>query len=216
MVGVAAPETFREASVERGVRAPVQQRSRERWANVLDAGVELIEEGGYEALTIAAVCDRAGVPPRLIYERVASKDVLFLAVYEHGMQRVVAAEAGLDDEARWTGLTPAEVVAAAVREVASVFAGNRRFLRSIVLISSEHAEIRERGAAYAENLRLRFTDRLHAVNAADHDAIAAVFRTVFAALVFRTAYGDDFLQPRVSDERYVEDLADLARRALGL
>ena len=64
---------------------------------MLDAGVALIEHGGYEALTIAAVCERAEVPPRLIYERVANKDALFLAVYEHGMERVLADEAALDD-----------------------------------------------------------------------------------------------------------------------
>ena len=68
------------------------------------AGVALVEEGGYEALTIAAVCERADVPPRLIYERVSSKDALFLAVYEHGMQRVLADEAALDDGDRWAGL----------------------------------------------------------------------------------------------------------------
>ena len=40
------------------IRPPVQRRSREAWERVLNAGVELLEEGGYDAFTIAAVCDR--------------------------------------------------------------------------------------------------------------------------------------------------------------
>lgn len=195
------------------VRAPVQRRSRERWARVLDAGVALIEEGGYDALTIAAVCDRSGAPPRFIYERVASKEALFLAVYEHGMARVVAAESGFDDEAHWEGRSPSELVEAAVREVASVFAGNRAFLRSVVLISSGHAEVRARGAAYTENLRALFTHRVQGA-AADEAMVATVFRTVFASLVFRTAYGDDFVQPRVSERAFVASLVAVAQRAL--
>ncbi len=69
------PEPLGRSNVV-SVRQPVQRRSRERWTWALEGGVALIEEGGYEALTIAAVCERAGVPPRLIYERVSNKDAL--------------------------------------------------------------------------------------------------------------------------------------------
>ena len=41
------------------VRPPKQQRSREAWNRVLDAGVAILEDGGYDAFTIAAVCERA-------------------------------------------------------------------------------------------------------------------------------------------------------------
>ena len=42
------------------VRPPKQQRSRQAWNRVLDAGVSILEDGGYDAFTIAAVCERAG------------------------------------------------------------------------------------------------------------------------------------------------------------
>jgi AcrR family transcriptional regulator len=45
------------------VRAPRQARSRATWARVLDAGLELLEEGGYEAITIDALCLRASATP---------------------------------------------------------------------------------------------------------------------------------------------------------
>ena len=72
------------------LREPRQRRTREQWDRILDAGVRLLEEGGYEAFTIAALCERAEVPPRALYARAATKDALFLAVYERGMSRVLA------------------------------------------------------------------------------------------------------------------------------
>ena len=63
------------------IRPPRQERSRRAWDRVLDAGVALLEEAGYEGFTIAAVCERAQVPPRAIYDRAPTKDALFLAVY---------------------------------------------------------------------------------------------------------------------------------------
>jgi AcrR family transcriptional regulator len=197
------------------VRAPVQERSRRRWAQVLDAGVALIAEGGYDAFTIAAVCERAGVPPRFIYERVDSKDALFLAVYEHGMEQVRSGEAVFDDPARWEGLSPRATVELAVRAMAELFERNRALMRSVVLDSSRHEEVRRRGAGYADALRERFAARLGAV-LDDGLPVDAVFRSTFASLVFRTAYGDDFLHPRVTDALFVDELVEIATRSLGL
>jgi AcrR family transcriptional regulator len=197
------------------VRAPVQERSRRRWAQVLDAGVALIEEGGYDAFTIAAVCERAEVPPRFIYERVDTKDALFLAVYEHGMQRVRAGEAVFDDPSQWAGLSTRATVELAVRAMAGLFERNRALMRSVVLDSSRHAEVRRRGARYADALRERFAVRLRPV-LDDGVPVDAVFRSTFASLVFRTAYGDDFLHPHVTEPLFVDELVEIATRSLGL
>ena len=89
------------------VRPPKQQRSREAWNRVLDAGVAILEDGGYDAFTIAAVCERAAVAPTAIYARTTSKDALFLAVYEHGIGRLRAEQGVFADADRWTGLPPA-------------------------------------------------------------------------------------------------------------
>src|SRR5919205_297042 len=49
------------------ISPPRQARSRATWARVLDAGVELLQEGGYEAVTIGALCERASATPPSIY-----------------------------------------------------------------------------------------------------------------------------------------------------
>src|SRR5215470_10697855 len=87
-----------EAGASLQIRPPRQARTQQAWNRVLDSGVEILEEGGYDAFTIAAVCERAHVPPRALYDRVTSKDALFLAVYEHGMARVAADHAPLADD----------------------------------------------------------------------------------------------------------------------
>ncbi|MFE7655706.1 hypothetical protein ACFU6M_22890 [Streptomyces bottropensis] len=45
---------------------------------------------------MAAVCERAKVAPRAIYDRTTSKEALFLAVYEHGLSRIRVHEEVLD------------------------------------------------------------------------------------------------------------------------
>ena len=60
-------EAIRPVDLE--VRPPKQERSRAAWNRVLDAGVAILEDGGHDAFTIAAVCDRAGVAPTAIYAR---------------------------------------------------------------------------------------------------------------------------------------------------
>ena len=61
------------------IRLPQQTRSKEAWERVLDAGAQIIADYGYDGFTIASVCERAGVAPRFIYDRVNDKETLFLA-----------------------------------------------------------------------------------------------------------------------------------------
>lgn len=179
------------------VRAPRQQRTREQWTRILDAGVALLEEGGYDAFTIPALCDRAGVPPRALYARADSKDALFLAVYEHGIARVVADQEVFADAQRWDGLDDEARIAQAVAVVSTIFDRHQLFLRAIVLISSRHPEVARRGAVRRRELCDLFTTVLEPTDArSPHpDRLAArrfAFTLAFSALVVRTAYGEEF------------------------
>ncbi|NEK56760.1 TetR/AcrR family transcriptional regulator [Geodermatophilus sabuli] len=196
------------------VRPPQQRRSRERWAQILDAGVALLEEGGYEAFTIAAVCERASVPPRAIYARTASKDALFLAVYEHGMARVRTDQDVLADVEGWSHLVGRDRIRRAVSAVASVFATHAAFLRAVVLVSGAHPEVAERGRVYADELTDAFAavvlplgSELRSDDA--ETAVRASFSTVFAALVMRTAYGPTFAWGGLEEHAFVRHLGDI-------
>ncbi|SEE01774.1 transcriptional regulator, TetR family [Streptomyces sp. 2131.1] len=54
-------------------RTPVQQRSAERLARILDACAELLDETGYEQLSTRAVAARAGVPIGSVYRFFSNK-----------------------------------------------------------------------------------------------------------------------------------------------
>jgi AcrR family transcriptional regulator len=59
-----------------------QERSDLSTARLLDAAAELIEEGGYEAMTLAAVGERAGYSRGLVTARFGSKDQLLAALVD--------------------------------------------------------------------------------------------------------------------------------------
>ena len=65
-----------------------------------------------------------------------SKDALFLAVYEHGIARLVADQAIFDDQARWADLPADELAAQAVHAVADIF------IRHAALLRSRRADLR--------------------------------------------------------------------------
>ncbi|MGY1625132.1 TetR/AcrR family transcriptional regulator [Geodermatophilus sp. SYSU D00965] len=202
------------------VRPPKQQRSRETWNRVLDAGVAILEDGGYEAFTIAAVCERAQVAPPAIYARTTSKEALFLAVYEHGISRLRAAQDVFADERRWTGLPPVQRVRAAVAEMVGLSLAHERFLRAVVLISAAHPEVRRRGSRYSQELGEGFARVVLAARAAIRHpdppaAVRSCFGTLFAASMIRIAYGSGFATASAADDdAFVADLGETAVRYL--
>jgi AcrR family transcriptional regulator len=67
-------------------RAPVQQRSAERLARILDACAELLDETGYEQLSTRAVAIRAGVPIGSVYRFFSNKRALTDALAQRNLE----------------------------------------------------------------------------------------------------------------------------------
>ncbi|WP_030607500.1 TetR/AcrR family transcriptional regulator [Streptomyces sclerotialus] len=201
------------------IREPRQERTRRTWARVLDAGVSLIEEGGYEAFTIAALCEKAQVAPRALYDRTTSKDALFLAVYEHGISRVTADQQAFTDPHRWQCLPANDMITAAVAQLTSLFQQHAAFLKPVLLLSGAHPEVLRRGRAHVHALADAFTAvLLHARDEITHPepetAVRQCFATVFSACVVRTAHGPDFATREVDHQTFTEHLALTACRSL--
>ena len=200
------------------IRAPRQKRTREQWERVLDAGVQLLEEGGYEAFTIAALCERAVVAPRALYARTATKDGLFLAVYERGMERVLSDHLVFADPARWAVPDDETRVRLAVERLVGIFVHHEAFLRAVVLISNAHPEVLRRGAIYIDRIRQLFVRVLAPVNPRAGRADRArerdfLFSMVFSAMVVRTAYGEGF-GPAGDTSALQDELVTMAWRYL--
>lgn len=71
-------------------RRPVQRRSRERVARLLDACAELLDEVGYDALTTREVARRAEVPIGTLYQFFADRQALCRALAERNLDRLLA------------------------------------------------------------------------------------------------------------------------------
>ncbi|AJP01304.1 TetR family transcriptional regulator [Streptomyces cyaneogriseus subsp. noncyanogenus] len=68
-------------------RAPVQRRSAERLARILDACADLLDEVGYEALSTRAVALRAGVPIGSVYRFFGNKRQMADALAQRNLER---------------------------------------------------------------------------------------------------------------------------------
>ncbi|MFF0746275.1 TetR/AcrR family transcriptional regulator [Streptomyces sp. NPDC004111] len=66
-------------------REPVQQRSAERLARILDACAELLDETGYEKLSTRAVATRAGVPIGSVYRFFSNKRAMADALAQRNL-----------------------------------------------------------------------------------------------------------------------------------
>ncbi|WP_425826822.1 TetR/AcrR family transcriptional regulator [Streptomyces fractus] len=201
------------------IREPRQERTRQAWARILDAGVALIEEGGYEAFTIAALCEKAQVAPRALYDRSTNKDALFLAVYEHGIARLADDQLAFRDAERWRGLSADALVTAAVTQLTGLFRRHAAFLKPVLLLSGVHPEVLRRGRGHVHALADDFTALLLGVrdeitHAQPEAAVRQCFATVFSACVVRTAHGADFATVAVDHDTFTTHLALTASRTL--
>ncbi|MFJ9930764.1 MULTISPECIES: TetR/AcrR family transcriptional regulator [Streptomyces] len=67
-------------------RAPVQRRSAERLARILDACAELLDEVGYDGLSTRAVAVRAGVPIGSVYRFFGNKRQMADALAQRNLE----------------------------------------------------------------------------------------------------------------------------------
>ncbi|MBQ1092054.1 TetR/AcrR family transcriptional regulator [Streptomyces sp. B93] len=68
-------------------RAPVQRRSAERLARILDACADLLDEVGYDDLSTRAVAVRAGVPIGSVYRFFGNKREMADALAQRNLER---------------------------------------------------------------------------------------------------------------------------------
>ncbi len=147
--------------------------------------MSLLVEGGWEALTITAVCKRAEVTAPTIYARVDGLGGLFWAVYELGMRDVLSTQSNLLALATKTPPGSKERVQAVIDVAAGIFERNKKFLQPIIRYSSSNNSLLATGAKESRFLvqamadLLPGEDRLAALECAQHFYTEAVFRIMY-------------------------------------
>lgn len=185
------------------VREPQQARSKAAWRRILDAGRKLLENGGPEAVSILAVCEAANVAPTAIYARVDGISGLFSAIYDDGMQQVVASYTAKLKATESTTPQTKDRVVAVVKAVVETFSENARFLDPIIVYSLTNPLVNDRGALESRFIVQRVSELL---NQGDDKAAFDVARMLHQECVFRSMYGPKWLSEKP------ESLAAFERR----
>jgi AcrR family transcriptional regulator len=105
-------------------------RSREA---VLDAAERLMAEQGYEAASVAAIVQRAGIPASSIYHYFGSKEGVLLAVMERGASRFFAALPAVQERAG----SQLEHLRLVFGAVAATLERHPDFLRLLVVMAAQ-------------------------------------------------------------------------------
>ena len=141
-------------------RVPIQERSRQRVADVLDAAARLVVDGGVEAVTTREIAHAAGVPIATLYQYFSDKESVLIAIAQRDMEEmdaeVAAAVAALEAP------TVASVVRATMEAFVRVYHRRRAFVE-IYLRGRANATLHRFGAEH--NARLAASLREYAVEA---------------------------------------------------
>lgn len=206
--GVTAPEPL--------IRPPLQRRSQASFERVLRAGLELLQEVGFEGFTVQEVSRRAAVSIGSIYSRAPSRDALLLAIYERVSSAMAAQQKRLAEIGERADLNPRELVETLVTEMAALMLGNAATLRVFMQRGAVDPEIWRRGAERSRTLARTFeTALLRHRDALRHPdpelAVDVAYRFVYSAIARRITHGSSFESERdVPDADLVRELARAA------
>jgi AcrR family transcriptional regulator len=183
---------------------------------VLDAAERLIGEHGYEAASVSALVQEAGVPASSIYHYFGSKEGLLLAVMERGAERFFA-ELPIPD--RLLG-SQREHLRMLVREGAATLEHHPDFLRILVALAAQPSDGGVHSVVNGVRGRAlqRLRDQMHLVFGLDPASAAADHLARFALAAFDGAFVAHQSDPRVRLGQLLEHLPAAlvaVRRELG-
>lgn len=201
-----------------GAPPALQARSRATQERIFEAGTRLLEEGGEDALTIAAVAATAGVAVGSVYRRFGDKERLLHALQSRFTEdfrvefRRRVADTGL------SSATPAaDVVDGAVAGVVETFRTHEPLMRVFMLLGTRNPAVFAEGASASIQGGRMFRDTvLLAAPALRHHedvetAVDFAYRLVYATCAHRVIHGEHLESARAMGW---EQLADHVRRAV--
>lgn len=187
---------------------PAQQaRSRLTQQRILEAGTALLEEGGTEVLTIAAVASRAGVSVGSVYRRFGDKDRLTAAL-QHDMIDKFRADIIRRFEPVRTD--PTGLVASAVAGITETFEAHERLMRVFVTAATADlavARVGSEASIDAGHVFRQFLEPIVPIIDVPEPELRLDFayRLVYAACMNRVLHGERFESNRPLTWRQLTD-----------
>jgi AcrR family transcriptional regulator len=179
------------------VAAPQNARSRRTRAAILAATRSVLEEAGFDGLTMAAVAEQAGVTRRALYLHFASRTELVASLFDH-----IAAEEGLADLT--AGIWEAPTARVALERWASFLAV---YHPRLIAVTRAVEAVRERDADAQAHWR-RVTTAQHAncrrlANwLADEEALAEPWTAQSAAEMLWAMISTDLIERLLRERRW--------------
>ncbi len=174
--------------------AALREGSRRSQQDLLRAGYALLEEGGVDALTVAAVAERAGMAVGSIYRRFGDKEGLLLAIQQAFTENLRAEITRRMSPERLRILRdPAVAIAEAVGAFTDAFQAHERLLRVFFLLGTRHEAVRTEGSRVSIDGKRLFAETLAHVPVAHADRAAALdfaYRLTYAAIAHRITQGE--------------------------
>ena len=185
---------------------PNRRGARSREA-VLGAAERLMAEHGYQAATVAALVEEAGIPPSSIYHYFGSKEGVLLAVMERGAERFFEALPALDRRMA----SQADHLRALVEAVATALDDNPNFLRILVVMATQPAgteagEVQRVVERVREMALTRLRQQMRIVFGVERRSAAADHLARFALAAFDGAFVAQQANPKVSLLRLLDHL----------
>ena len=215
--GRGARHTAVMASADPLIRPPLQRRSRESLERLLQTGLELLQEKGFEGFTLQELSQRAGVSIGSIYGRVEGREALIMAIYERAMQSIDAEEQEkLQQVQAVEGLGPRERVERLITTAAETMLANGDVLGVFMRQAPMNSEILSRGADISRaNARVFARALLAHRDEMRHPdpelAVDVAWRMIYCTIARRITHGPRFESTRpLSDERLVRELTRAA------
>jgi AcrR family transcriptional regulator len=182
------------------LRRHTNRRGARSRAAVLDAAERLIADHGYDAASVSALVEEAGVPASSVYHYFRSKEGVLLAVMERGAERYLAEVPAFG---RRIG-SRQEHLRALVETAASVLDRNPDFLRILVVMSTQpvHAgegEVHRVVNRVRELALQRLREQMEIVFALDPQSAAADHLARFTLAAFDGAFVAHQSHPRVTN-----------------
>ena len=189
---------------------PRQARSRATLERALNAGVEILEEGDWEAFTVAEVCRRADVAVGSLYSRFPTKRALLLAVQERILAQLEAEELDRFTDPQWASLGVRQTIDRAVREVVGMFRRHHVVLCILMTRGAHDPDVQLHGSASARHLgedfeRVILTKRAELNHPAPELAVEVATRLLLDTLARRIT-APPGLQSTISWDVLAEEL----------
>ncbi|MCM1965890.1 TetR/AcrR family transcriptional regulator [Streptomyces sp. G1] len=178
------------AQQQEGMRQPLQARSQDSAAKVLDAALAILGSQGPGALTIAAVSKASGVSNGSIYHRftdrrtllVAAQDRFLAQIEETWLSRTAAVWAISDDDA---------LLARMIEAFTDVFTEHRLVFQAFMLSGYDDPQLRERGAASTRRAAREFGALLAERFGSPPEAADTAYRILWGQAVSSALFTDE-------------------------